>query len=76
MVVLNQYTMTIFQKNPSEICAIKCIKKAGLNKGSTENLLREIKILKQIKHEHIVQLKDFQVYLNYNLLIKSKVAIF
>ena len=48
-------------KNNNEVRAIKCIKKNGLNKTSTENLLREIKILKQIKHDYIVQLKDFQV---------------
>lgn len=49
-------------KKNSEVSAIKCIKKNGLNKTSTENLLREIKILKQIKHDYIVQLKDFQVF--------------
>ncbi len=49
--------------------AIKCIKKNGLNKTSTENLLREIKILKQIKHDYIVQLKDFQWDENYIYLI-------
>jgi len=40
---------------------VKCIKKSSLNKISVENLLAEIEILKQIKHEHIVQLVDFQV---------------
>ena len=44
-----------------EVVAIKCVKKAGLNKVSTENLLTEIELLKTLKHEHIVQLKDFQV---------------
>ena len=46
--------------NPADVCAIKCIRKNGLNKSSTENLLREIQILKQIKHDYVVQLRDFQ----------------
>ncbi len=37
-----------------------------MNKASTENLLCEIKILKQIKHEYVVQLIDFQVILIIN----------
>ena len=41
--------------------AVKCIKKSSLNKVSVENLLQEIEILKQIKHEHVVELIDFQV---------------
>nr|CAB3267502.1 serine/threonine-protein kinase ULK3-like [Phallusia mammillata] len=43
-----------------DVLAIKCIRKSSLNRTSTENLLVEIEILKQIKHEHIVQLVDFQ----------------
>ncbi|RNA33276.1 serine threonine- kinase ULK3 [Brachionus plicatilis] len=56
-------------KNKNEICAIKCIKKSGLNKASTDNLLSEIKILKEVKHEFIVQLIDFQWDENYIYLI-------
>ena len=41
--------------------AVKCIEKKSLNKNSTENLLTEIKLLKTFKHEHIVELKDFEV---------------
>ncbi len=41
--------------------AIKCISKASLNKLSTENLLTEIELLKTLKHENIVELKDFEV---------------
>ena len=42
-----------------------------------ENLLVEIEILKQIKHEHIVQLKDFQVSTGTILLIyRTLVHIF
>lgn len=53
----------------NEVSAVKCIKKNSLNKASTENLLREIKILKQIKHDYIVQLKDFQWDENYIYLL-------
>ena len=41
--------------------AIKCILKSTLNKASTENLLTEIELLKSLKHQHIVALKDFIV---------------
>ena len=52
-------------KTSNQFVAIKCIKKSSLNKSSTENLLREIQILKQIKHEFIVEFKDFQWDENY-----------
>ena len=52
-----------------EIVAVKCIKKKSLGKSSTENLLREIEILKSLNHEHIVKLKDFQWDDNYIYLI-------
>ncbi|XP_036365877.1 serine/threonine-protein kinase ULK3 isoform X2 [Octopus sinensis] len=42
-----------------EVVAIKCVLKSTLNKRSTENLLTEIELLKKLKHEHIVELKDF-----------------
>ena len=48
--------------------AIKCVSKSSLNKASTENLLTEIELLKSLKHEHIVELKDFQVN---NLKLKT-----
>ncbi|CAH1796451.1 unnamed protein product [Owenia fusiformis] len=43
-----------------EVVAVKCVEKSSLNKISTENLLTEIKLLKTLKHRHIVELKDFQ----------------
>ncbi|XP_033110518.1 serine/threonine-protein kinase ULK3-like [Anneissia japonica] len=43
-----------------EVVAVKCILKKGLSKSSTENLLTEIEILKKVKHDHIVNLIDFQ----------------
>ena len=41
--------------------AIKCIKRTSLNKRSTEFLMTEIELLKQLKHQHIVELYDFEV---------------
>ena len=35
------------------------VDKKTLNRASTENLLTEIEILKTMKHEHIVELRDF-----------------
>ncbi|XP_077867106.1 LOW QUALITY PROTEIN: serine/threonine-protein kinase ULK3-like [Saccoglossus kowalevskii] len=46
--------------NQREVVAIKCVLKNSLNKATTENLLTEIEILKKIKHDYIVRLKDFQ----------------
>ncbi|XP_065644507.1 serine/threonine-protein kinase ULK3 isoform X2 [Hydra vulgaris] len=46
--------------NLRDVVAIKCIKKSSLSKKSTENLVREIEILKSLNHEHIVKLKDFE----------------
>ena len=44
-----------------EVVAVKCVAKSSLNKASTENLLTEIELLKNLHHDHIVQLNDFQV---------------
>ncbi|CAG5127562.1 unnamed protein product [Candidula unifasciata] len=52
-----------------EVVAIKCVLKSSLNKASTENLLTEIELLKNLKHEHIVTLKDFQWDTSYIYLI-------
>jgi len=46
--------------NTREIVAVKCVKKSSLKKSSSDNLVREIEILKSLDHEHIVKLKDFQ----------------
>ena len=43
-----------------EVVAVKCINRKRLCKSSSENLYREIEILKGINHENIVQLRDFQ----------------
>ncbi|CAL1526109.1 unnamed protein product, partial [Lymnaea stagnalis] len=52
-----------------EVVAIKCVLKSSLNRASTENLLTEIELLKTLKHEHIVTLKDFLWDSNYIYLI-------
>jgi hypothetical protein len=61
----------IFKHN-NDVCAVKCIKRSSLTETSTENLLREIEILKNIRNDHIVPLKDFQVLnfkWNFNLML-------
>ncbi len=58
------------------MAAVKCILKEKLNKVSTENLLTEIELLKTLKHENIVELKDFQVRIitTFAKLNKSQMA--
>ena len=59
-------TASLFsQTGVREVVAIKCVSRSSLNKVSSENLLREIELLKKLKHEHIVELKDFTVSLQY-----------
>ena len=41
--------------------AIKCISRKALTKTSEDLLINEIRLLKQIKHENIVEMYDFQV---------------
>ncbi|XP_067203282.1 serine/threonine-protein kinase ULK3 isoform X2 [Linepithema humile] len=49
-----------FKKDKSrEIVAIKCVDKGTLSKSAIDNLLTEIKLLNVLKHEHIVEMKDF-----------------
>jgi serine/threonine-protein kinase ULK/ATG1 len=47
--------------------AIKCINRKSLTKTTEDLLINEIKILKHIKHENIVEMYDFQV----NKIVKS-----
>ncbi|KAK8725595.1 hypothetical protein OTU49_010637 [Cherax quadricarinatus] len=42
-----------------EVVAIKCVLKSNLSKTALDNLISEIKILKELKHENIVEMKDF-----------------
>lgn len=39
--------------------AVKTVTKAGLSTSATDNLLREIKLLKTLKHKYIVEMVDF-----------------
>lgn len=54
------------QTDSREAVAVKVVSKKSLNKTSMENLLTEIEILKTVRHPHIVQLKDFQVWIDHS----------
>ena len=54
-----------------EVVAVKCVKKSSLNRVAMENLLTEIELLKTLKHEHIVELKDFQVLIRAMYLLNQ-----
>jgi len=41
--------------------AVKCIERRRLTKVSMENLITEIKVMREMDHKHIVKLKDFEV---------------
>ena len=42
-----------------EVVAIKCVDKSTLSKSAIDNLVTEINLLKILKHEHIVEMRDF-----------------
>ncbi|XP_012527854.1 serine/threonine-protein kinase ULK3 [Monomorium pharaonis] len=42
-----------------EIVAVKCVDKSSLSKSAVDNLVTEIKLLRVLKHEHIVEMRDF-----------------
>lgn len=42
-----------------EIVAIKCINKLSLSQSQIDDILMEINLLKILKYEHIVEMKDF-----------------
>ncbi|KAL9696229.1 hypothetical protein quinque_015514 [Culex quinquefasciatus] len=46
-------------KSTKEIFAIKCVEKASLSKSAVDNIITEISLLKKLKHEHIVEMRDF-----------------
>lgn len=48
------------QGKADKIVAIKCILRSRLNKVSTDNLFTEIKVMKELNHDHIVKLEDFE----------------
>nr|CAD7409667.1 unnamed protein product [Timema cristinae] len=45
---------------PREVVAIKCVEKSKLSGTAVNNIITEIKLLKLLKHKHIVEMKDFQ----------------
>ena len=49
------------QGSHREVVAVKCIERRHLTNSSMENLLTEIKLMKQLDHEYIVKLRDFEV---------------
>lgn len=52
--------MLHWQFNLDKIVAIKCIQRSRLTKVSTDNLFMEIKVMKELDHDHIVKLLDFE----------------
>lgn len=42
-----------------EVVAIKCVESSTLSKSAVDNLVTEINLLKVLKHEHVVEMKDF-----------------
>uniref|UniRef100_A0A1B6JPE1 Serine/threonine-protein kinase ULK3 n=1 Tax=Homalodisca liturata TaxID=320908 RepID=A0A1B6JPE1_9HEMI len=45
---------------PRDTVAIKCVEKNKLSPTGVENIITEIRMLKMLRHEYIVQMKDFQ----------------
>jgi len=43
-----------------QVVAIKCISKKKLSSTAVDNIVTEIKLLKLLKHPHIVEMLDFQ----------------
>jgi len=39
---------------------VKCVEKKQLSGAAVENIITEITLLKMLKHEYIVEMKDFQ----------------
>lgn len=57
-----------------ECVAIKAVLRSTLSPGSTESLLTEIRLLKRLNHDHIVQLKDFMYDTNYIYIVMEYCA--
>ena len=49
------------QGGQKRVVAVKCIERKRLTNGSMENILTEIKLMKDLHHEHIVKLLEFEV---------------
>lgn len=47
------------QDGNREVVAIKSVDKGSLSKSAVDNLVTEIRLLNVLKHEHIVEMRDF-----------------
>ena len=47
------------QDGSTEVVAIKAVLRSSLSASAVDSLITEIQLLKKLKHDHIVQLKDF-----------------
>jgi serine/threonine protein kinase len=56
--------------------AIKCINRKSLTKTTQDLLINEIKLLKKINHENIVEMYDFQVNKSFDFFSKFYSLIF
>jgi len=59
----------VVDKSTGENYALKMIRKKGMNKVELNNLKHEIEILKQIRHEHCIQMYDLYITSTYTYLI-------
>lgn len=58
-----------------EVVAVKCVRKSGLSKTETDNLITEISLLKKLKVLKSFSVKVFQLYIlifYYSMKISSK----
>ena len=58
-----------FKSGPRDVVAVKCIRKSGLAKFEVDNIINEISLLKRLKNEFIVDMKDFAWDSNYIYII-------
>ena len=47
------------KSGPREVYAVKCVQKAKMTKTESDAIVAEISILKKLKHDFIVEMKDF-----------------
>ncbi|GAB0095081.1 Serine/threonine-protein kinase ULK3 [Sergentomyia squamirostris] len=47
------------KKISKEIYAVKCVEKGKLTRSSVDNIVTEIRLLRRLKHEHIVEMHEF-----------------
>ena len=47
------------KSGPREVFAVKCVQKARMSKTEADAIIGEISILKKLKHDFIVEMKDF-----------------